>query len=68
MHFMLKYYSERMFYGISTRAPGREPVAQLLAKHGLELARHQPWSKEREGKMTLGGLALAARSHREGGA
>ena len=66
LHFMMKYYSERLRYGISTRAPGREAVAGLLAEHGLELARHQPWSEEREGQVTLGGLALAVRSGREG--
>ena len=68
MRFSLKlYYSEDLHFGISTRAPAREPMARLLAEHGLELDRHQLTGEERVGRVTLGGLALVARSDRDGG-
>ena len=54
------FYGEPLLFGISTRAPARDHVHQLLASHGLELAEYEPFGVERAPKkVPVGGLALA---------
>ena len=61
MHQGLKFYGEHFHFGISTHAPARDHVQQLLTSHGLELDEYEPLGEERGGKAPFGGLALAVR-------
>ena len=48
-------------FGISTHAPARDHVDRLVTSQGLELAEFEPLGDDRDGKVPLGGLALAVR-------
>ncbi len=53
----MKFYVNEPFRsGISTTAPARRHVEQLVTAHGLEFTDYEPFGPEDE---TFGGLALA---------
>jgi len=56
----MRYYDEPFINGISTQAPARDHVVELLTSRGLELAAYEPYGEERAGQTPLGGLVLAA--------
>jgi len=59
--FGIKFYNEQWLFGISTHAPARDHVDRLVTSQGLELAEFEPLGDDRDGKVPLGGLALAVR-------
>ena len=57
----IRFYAEHWSFGISTLAPAREHVDRLVTSQGLELAEYEPLGDDLDGKVPLGGLALAVR-------
>jgi methyltransferase (TIGR00027 family) len=55
----LQAVGEPLRFGISTRPPARKQVADLLAAHGLELERYEPWGEESSKRMPYGGMVAA---------
>lgn len=55
----LRLLGEPWLYGISTEAPARERVVNILAKHGLGLKRYEPMGDADCRKWPFGGLVLA---------
>ncbi len=55
----LEAIGEPLRFGISTRPPAREQVADLLAAHGLKLERYEAWGDESGDRLPLGGMVAA---------
>ena len=59
VHATLAAIGEPLRFGISTRPPAREQVADLLAAHGLELERYEAWGDDSGDRLPLGGMVAA---------